>query len=130
MADTSFETLIFRIENSYFGLYIDQVEAMSMVDAIPHGVPRLDVLLGYEPVASLNHPHLIRVRCRSGRSADVLVEASAGILEFKSRDLRGLPSLLDGHLRSGPIWAAALVEDRIVFLLDLERLPMEPSCEA
>lgn len=118
-----FEILVFRLGTNYYGIRIDQVQAMTegSTDADPGR--SIGTMLGSADQIDGDDVH--RISLVDGDQRPIRIGGIIGMYRVPISHVRPIPALIQSHLVSHLIWAAVLVsvdrQDRLVFLLDFVR---------
>lgn len=74
-------------------------------------------------------PKILVVKDEDG-SAGIMIEAPEDIITVKTESISELPMLIRGNKGTGPIWGAALKNNKIILLIDTYKLISGVSKEA
>ncbi len=126
MNPKTFDFLLFRVEPHLLGVASEQVTRVRRRNGPQTHKERQQVNLREifnltPPVQTDGLNTVLEVRGASGRT-DIPVDVAEGTIVLTLDQIKKLPPLIDSHKSHFSFWGLALLDEEIVFLLDLDQL--------
>jgi len=132
MPPETFDFLLFRLGSFLLGMAAEQVIRitrgnMSQINQGSRQVDLRDIFQMSPHTQTNNSAALLELKTQFGRTY-VPVDAAEGTVALNLDQIRKLPPLIDFQKGHSPLWGLALLDENIVFLLDLDQLkPVETN---
>jgi len=122
----TFDFLLFRLEPFLLGVAAEQVIRitrgnMPQIDPGSQQVDLRDIFQISPHTQTNNSTAVLEVKSQFGRTY-VPVDRAEGTIALKLDQIKRLPPLIDFHKGHSALWGLALLDENIVFLLDLDQL--------
>jgi len=131
MHPDSYDFLLFRLGNFLLGAAAEQVIHIRRRD-VPHThSDRRQVNLKeiFQMIPDTPSETVLEIEHPRGQ-VDVLVDAAEGTINLNVDQIRKLPVLIDIHKSHPALWGLAILDEKIVFLLDLDLLEPEEETQS
>lgn len=117
--------LVFNIADSYFGVDMEQIE--EILDPPPgvdmEEIPAFHEILSFrETKATYQNPKILFVK--DNGIPPVKIDQVRNIVDISLNSIQPLPPLLEGSKKSEAVWSATFIDEYLVLLVDLYRIPV------
>ncbi len=126
------QLLIFKIMDVYFGADMEQIEEMiePPPGLDPEDIPAFHEVVPFRGDAMVyKTPKVLLIK--DGKEVRPLkIDQAVNIVNVSVNAIQLFPTLLEGHIKSEALWGVAFVDENLVLLVDLYKIPKQSRVES